>query len=80
MKNNNMTLVIKDLVKDKVVNFHSLRAGIAYYTVEHNDGQVYKFPVPLNDVGEATLEKQDKAMLFMRWIRKALETSELVKI
>lgn len=35
----------------------------------HNNG----FTVPVEDIGQATLMRQDKAITFMRWIRKAIE-------
>lgn len=41
---------------------------------------VYTFPVPLDDIGTATLLSEDKAITFMRWIRKAIEDKTLVKI
>lgn len=31
------------------------------------------FPVPVEDIGNATFLAQDKAMLFMRYIRKFME-------
>lgn len=37
------------------------------------------FPVPLDDVGGATLNCEEKAITFMRWIRKALEARQFVK-
>jgi hypothetical protein len=44
-----------------------------------SEGIDYVFPVPLSDVGDATLLATDKAMLFMRYIRKALEEGTFVK-
>lgn len=40
----------------------------------------YQFPVPLEDVGNATLLHRDKAITFMRWIRKAKEDGTLIKL
>jgi hypothetical protein len=39
---------------------------------------VYQFPVPLDDIAGATLLKEDKAMLFRRFIRKALDAGTFV--
>lgn len=64
---------LKDLVKDNVVNFVRYREGNFIYSVE-KDGKVLEFPVPLHDIGNATMLAQDKAILFMRYIRKHLET------
>lgn len=71
---------IKELVKDKRVNFDFYRANVAYYTTTDNEGFDWRFPVRLDDVGDATLLAQDKAILYMRWIRKAITNNELHKI
>lgn len=60
---------IKDMVKDKKVHFLHYKQGELWY--ETADG--FSFPVPLSDVGDATFLAEDKAILFMRWIRKHLE-------
>ena len=36
----------------------------------------FEFPVPIADIGNATFYAEDKAMLFMRYIRKHLELIE----
>jgi thymidylate kinase len=65
-----MTLSIKDMVKDnKKVVFTRYRHGNLYYKTE--DG--FEFPVPTSDIGDATFLAEDRAMLFMRYIRKALD-------
>jgi hypothetical protein len=33
----------------------------------------FKFPVPIEDVGTGVFAAEDKAVLFMRWIRKQRE-------
>ena len=43
------------------------------------EGVDYIFPVPLTDIGDATLLATDKAMVFMRYIRKAIEEKTFVK-
>lgn len=58
---------IKDMVKDnKQVTFAFYREGELWYKTECG----FQFPVPINDVGTAAMLNQDKAILFMRWIRK----------
>lgn len=50
-----------------------------YYTVKvpgHDKDHI--FPVPLSDVGDATLHAPDKAIIFMRYIRRAIEEGTLV--
>jgi len=71
---------IKDIVKNNEVRFVRYRHGFAYYGLrvpgEHVDRV---FPVPLSDVGDATLLSSDKALVFMRYIRKAMEEGTFVK-
>jgi hypothetical protein len=76
---------IKDLVsKEHVVSFDSFRAGFFYYNAYNSnktpDGEVYQFTVPIEDIGGATLLATDKAITFMRWIRKAINEGTLIKI
>jgi hypothetical protein len=71
---------IKEIVKDNEVRFAKYRQGFAYYTVRvASEGVDYTFPVPLSDIGDATLLATDKALVFMRYIRKALEEGTFVK-
>jgi hypothetical protein len=71
---------IKEIVKDNEVRFARYRRGCAYYTVRvPSEGVDYMFPVSLSDIGDATLHASDKALLFMRYIRKALEEGTFVK-
>lgn len=57
------------MVKDKKVRFLFYRAKELWYTTE--DG--FEFPVPIDDCGDAVFLNEDKAILFMRYIRKHLE-------
>ena len=59
---------IKTMVKDKVVRFRFYREGELYYETECG----FVFPVPLVDVGNSTFLAEDKALLFMRYIRRHL--------
>lgn len=64
---------ITEMVKDgKKVRFAYFREGNLYYETECG----FRFPVPLSDVGTATFNAEDKALLFMRWIRKHMKTIE----
>jgi hypothetical protein len=67
---------LTSLIKDNTVKFDFYRAGIMYYTIER-DGKKHRFPVPISDIGDATFLSEDKAILFMRYIRKAIESNEL---
>ena len=67
---------IKDMIKNKKVKFLYYRENELWYTTECG----FEFPVPINDVGTAYMNAEDKAILFMRWIRKHIElinTSQL---
>ena len=66
---------IKDMVKDKIVKFVHYRDNELWYITECG----FEFPVPLQDVGNATFKAQDKAILFMRYIRKYLSMLEEAK-
>jgi hypothetical protein len=66
---------ITDLVKNKKAHFIHYREG--HFIYETEDG--FQFPVPLADIGTATLLAEDKALFFMRWIRRHLETMELAQ-
>ena len=61
------------MVKDgKKVKFLYYKQKELWYETE--DG--FKFPVPIEDTGEASFLAEDKAMLFMRYIRKHLKSIE----
>jgi hypothetical protein len=69
---------IKNIVKNRTARFSFYRAGHMYYEVVV-DGQAYRFPVSLEDLGTATLLVEHKAITLMRYIRKALEDHTFVK-
>lgn len=62
---------IKDCVKGQV-KFLYYRKGDLYYSCQNG----FVFPVPISDTGDASFNAEDKGMLFMRWIRKALEAEK----
>lgn len=51
------------------VTFQFYRSGVLYYKTEK--GLI--FEVPITDCGDAVFNREDKAMLYMRWIRKQIE-------
>ena len=66
---------IKDMVKNKKnVRFSFYREKRLFCWTE--DG--FEFPVPID--GNATFLAEDKAILFMRWIRKHIDTIEKARI
>ena len=71
---------IKDIVKDNTVRFVRYRQGCAFYCVNVPRDGDYQFPVPLDDIGDATLELEDKAILFMRYIRRAITDGSFIPL
>ena len=67
---------IKSMVSgDKKVRFTRYREKHLYYITECG----FEFPVPIDDIGEATFLAEDRAMLFMRYIRKHIAAVEGAK-
>ena len=59
---------IKEMVKNKKVYFVYYKESEMWYRTEDN----FLFPVPIVDAGTAKFLAEDKAMTFMRYIRKHL--------
>lgn len=70
---------IKELIQNNTVQFDSFRQGFFYYNIQYN-GNTYQFTVPLEDIGTATMLATDKAIAFMRWIRKSMADNTFIKI
>lgn len=60
---------IKDLIKDKTVHFQYARDKELWYKT--TDG--FMFPVPFDDMEKGTFLRNDKALYFMRYIRKQVQ-------
>lgn len=67
-----MIPTVKELVRDRTVLFRYYRDGALWYQVIRI-GRPFIFPVPVSDTGTATFLAEDRAILFMRWIRKHRE-------
>ena len=68
---------IKEMVKPgKFVHFNHYKNGELWYSTDCG----FEFPVPISDTGEAEFQRSDKAMLFMRWIRKHLAHIEAARV
>lgn len=64
---------IKEYVSgNKTVNFVYFRKDHLWYTTECG----FEFPVPVEDVGDATFNSEERAMLMMRYIRKHIKNIE----
>lgn len=67
---------IKDMVRDgKRVKFVCYKQNELWYETEN----AFAFPVPIADTGDGIFLAEDKAILFMRYIRKHLEYLEAAK-
>lgn len=55
------------------VTFQFYKDGNLWYKTSETR---FEFPVPTEDIGNATFLAEDKALLFMRYIRKHLSTIE----
>lgn len=63
---------IKEMVKDKRVHFDFCRGTSLYYKTDDN----FLFEIPISDLGDAVMPRDDKAILYMRWIRKQMEANK----
>jgi hypothetical protein len=67
---------LTDMVKNgKTVSFLKCDNGTLWYVTECG----FEFPIPREDMNDVFLLK-DKAMLFMRWIRKHIQEIESAKL
>ena len=67
---------IKDMVKDgKTVTFLFYQNGQLWYSTAN----LFVFPVPIDDTGDGVFLASDKAILFMRYIRKHIKYLEDAK-
>jgi hypothetical protein len=72
-----MNYDIKSMVRDgKKVTFLFYKQNELWYKTECG----FAFPVPINDTGDGVFLSEDKAMLFMRYIRKEIEVIKAAKI
>lgn len=63
---------IKSMVKDgKIATFQFYRKGELWYSTECG----FLFTVPVNDIGDGTFNREEKAMLMMRYIRKQIQAN-----
>jgi len=64
------TRTLKEMVQNnQKVSFRFYRDGQLWYSTECG----FEFPVPVSEAGTATFLAEDKAILFMRYIRRHME-------
>lgn len=67
---------IKDMVKDsKKVKFVFYKQNELWYETECG----FQFPVPIADAGDGVFLVEDKALLFMRYIRQHIKMLDKAK-
>ena len=69
---------IKDIVKGNTAYFLYYRHQHLYYGVDTEEGKFF-FPIPLEDIQDATVSATEKAITLMRYIRKALDEGTFIK-
>lgn len=67
-----MSKSITELVKGQQSHFEFYRKGNLWYKTDAG----FSYPVPIDDIGDASFLATDKALIHMRYIRKHLETIE----
>lgn len=75
-------ITLKEAVKNTVANFSYACSGILYYVVQVGEGR-YQFPIDMNnkeDVGATYFFPEYKGITLMRYIRKAMESENFIKI
>lgn len=75
---------IKPIVKGMAQLQYIMAGGIAVYHIISVDGKKYQLEIDLSDkrdVGEtAAFKPTEKALILMRWIRRANEQDELIEV
>ena len=67
---------VKELVNNgQRVKFVRYQQKELWYKCENG----FEFPVPISDTGDAAFAEEDKALLFMRWIKKHLDMLDQAK-
>jgi len=61
--------------------FRRYRNGNFFYEVERkNTGDIYEFPIPIEDITGVTLLDKEKSVHLMRWIRGSITNKTMIKI
>lgn len=72
-----MKHTIAEIVKGNTATFSHYRATVMYYCVQVEDTK-YTFPVYLEDLKGAELHAEEKAIMLMRYIRRAIKDGTLI--
>ena len=66
---------IREIVKNQNAHFVFYRDRALFYETDNG----FQFPVPIEDAGSATFNKEEKAIFLMRYIRRHLKNVEEAK-
>lgn len=59
--------------RENKVFFSYYQRGYFWYCVRSiEEGELFSFPIPVEDVADGRMLHTDKAITYMRWIRKAI--------
>ncbi len=74
-------LSIKSLIKNIKAKFNYYRTNHLYYSVKDpNTDKTYQFSIHTDDLEGASINRNEEAIILMKWIREANEKNELVEI
>lgn len=62
---------LKDLIKGKTAVFTEYHGGNLFYQVGS-----FRFPVPVDELHGASIKAEEKASVFMKWIKRANDQIE----
>ncbi len=68
---------IEDIVKDRIVYFLFYHNQYMYYGIDIDDEKLM-FPVHLEDVEDTSLFAEEKAITYIDYIRKAIDTGQFL--
>jgi hypothetical protein len=67
------------LIKENYVKFDRFVGNHFYYKIyNESDGNVYTYPIPIEDVGYVAMLNVDRAGVHLRWIKRASEAGKLL--
>ncbi len=70
-----------ELIKNNNIDFHKYDRGKMYFQIFHfEENSYFTFPIPVADIPEhMNIYSTDRAIIALRWIRKAMENGTFVK-
>ena len=63
---------VTDLIRGKTAVFVEFHSGNLFYEI---DGE-FRFPVPVEELHGASISAEEKASVFMKWIKRAVKQIE----